>query len=180
MISFIISIFKSLPRNFVVNNLRLLNNRKGITFIEILLTMMILGMLAVIVAPSLLNYYRQSQLAHDNALIAATLRDAQSRAISQENGTSWGVYFVNQDVSSTYYYKLFYGSSYALGTVISTTYLSGIVAFGNPSSSSTKEIVFSQLTGLPAAANTTTIQFISNSSVQRGVSINSSGLITTF
>jgi prepilin-type N-terminal cleavage/methylation domain-containing protein len=77
------------------------------TLIELLI---VIGIIAILVSFSFLfglNFYKSQQLESQAQTILQTLRRAQSKAISVELDSSFGVYFTDQN------YILFKGNSYA-------------------------------------------------------------------
>lgn len=150
----------------------------GFTLIEVIISLGIIGILASGFTLGLSNFLNSRTLTDAANGIAATLRNAEVRAASGENNSSWGVRFVNNAVNPDYY-QLFYGPSFASGTLVSKTYIPSRVQLSNPASGATLDIIFAQTTGLPNAAASVTIQLISNPSSLLAVSVNSLGAISS-
>lgn len=81
--------------------------RPGFTLVEVLLTIAILAVLAAMVAPITLDFYRRQQLHTYTQEIIHILRRAQLSAMSIEGDSNFGVYFTADT------YILFRGDSYA-------------------------------------------------------------------
>ena len=151
---------------------------KGFTMIELLIVM---GITAVLGGVAMSNYFGyQSSVSVDNAAseLLGTLRDAQQRAISQDEQAAWGVRITAVSGANDYY-ELFYGDSYATGTILSRTTLSGDLDFYAPVQGTTLEIVFTKSTGLPSNDRAIAIISKRNSSMAKSIILNTStGLIS--
>lgn len=80
---------------------------KGFTLIEILITIFLIAILASFFVSVGLNFYKSQQLDTQTQAIIQTLRRAQSKAMSVEMDSSFGVYLTSDN------YTLFKGDSYA-------------------------------------------------------------------
>lgn len=84
-----------------------IKNGAGFTLIEILIVIFLISILASFIVSIGLNFYKNQQLEVHSQGILQTLRRAQSKAMSIELDSSFGVYLTNDN------YILFKGSSYA-------------------------------------------------------------------
>ena len=143
---------------------------RGFSLIEILIALILLGILLAISIPVGLNLLYMSQLdsAADNVL--GHLRFVQSRAMTQEWDASHGIY-----VTSTSYTS-FAGDSYMMrNTAFDQTFdFSGWVTATTTFSS--RDVVFSRLTGLPEEEGSLTL---SNPHGSRTIRVNSQGRISS-
>ena len=155
----------------------LVNSKSGVTLTELLLVMGVLALMSGVMSVSLYAFFNRNKLELTKQKIEAAMENAQSRAIARENTANWGIHFVNQ--TNPDYYQLFYGSSYAAGTVVSITYLDSSVEFSTPGAGLNKDIIFSQSTGYPGVADSVVIQRTSDSSAQKTVSVSAPGVITS-
>ena len=149
----------------------------GFTVIELLI---VLGIMTIITSGTFFLYsgFLENRYLIDEAnKIASVLLNAQVRAASGENNQNWGLHFVNNDISPNY--QLFYGSSFASGTVVSTVYLSSRLQFSDPALGFTKDIIFIQTTGKPIAADSVTIQLVSKTESAKTISVNSLGVVSS-
>jgi type II secretory pathway pseudopilin PulG/sugar lactone lactonase YvrE len=152
-------------------------NNKGLTLIELLITMGIVIILAGIGASSYFGYQTQQSVDAVASELLANLRDVQQKAISQDQGSAWGVR-INAVSDDNDYYEIFYGNNYVSGTVSSRVTLPSDVEFLVPAQSNTMEILFAKSTGLPASDYVITIASIRDSSVSKTITLNTiSGLI---
>ena len=149
---------------------------KGFSLIELLITIGIVAVLGTIGTMNLVNYRSRNILDLQTQEIVATLRDAQSRSISQENGRPWGIHFENP-TSDPDYYSLFASSTYNSSDINSTTTLNSAVVFLDPSSGNSKNVTFSAVTGLPSAADSITIALNTNNSASSTITISAYGQI---
>jgi len=143
----------------------------GFTLVELIISMGIIAILAVVSGISFVRYRSQQELSDEGKTIVTVLRNAQDRSIAQESGGPWGVHFVNDD---TDYYELFSGSSYP-GTTVSRVNLSSDAQFDNPVTSST--VFFTAVTGLPDASSTIKISLVSDSTTSSTINISTAGKI---
>lgn len=135
---------------------------KGISLIEVLIVMVIIVLIAMFIVPKFLDYYYQDQVRGDSLKIAATLRAARDKSRMQEDNQSWGVYFVNSS-SGTDYFILYKGAPYSGSSVnVQRVNLNPNVQFSTPPSSSTLDVSFNKMTGLPASTASIIISLINN------------------
>ena len=134
-----------------ISNIKYQKWQRGFTLTEILIVSAVVAILASLTSLSLVNYKRSQGLGFDADVIAATLRDAQSRSIIQEEDSQWGVHFVN-NASGQDTYEIFKGAAYG-GVAYFKKPLHAAVGFQNPGS---WDVVFDKITGLPSGASTVT------------------------
>ncbi|MDP1688799.1 MAG: prepilin-type N-terminal cleavage/methylation domain-containing protein [bacterium] len=127
----------------------------GFTLIEIIVVMAIMAILATAGTTSFLGFRNKNRLKLAGDEVSSLLRLAHDRAVSQEEGSSWGVHFVNNSTDSSPYFVVYYGNvpsgpSPTGGTTSSIKYLDASLKFVSPSSSAlpyTTTTLFNQLTG---------------------------------
>lgn len=147
--------------------------------VELLIAIGIMAILALLVVPNLLNYRRAQDLDFDAKGIVAALRDAQQRAITQEDlapGEQWGVHF-EDSASGQDFYDVFRGTDYPGTTALRKTLKSGIEFESIPA---TPHVFLGNLTGLPTAPASVTIRIKGASCPSpecKTVSINDNGTI---
>lgn len=161
---------KFLNSKFYVLN----SDRRGFTLVELLISVAILAIMGAMGAVSLSGFRRDRQLELAASDITYTLRRAQSAAIAQENSSAWGVHFDNPS-SGADSFSLFYGNSYATGTILSMNRLSSFLDYSDPSTGSTKDVLFAKATGLPGASTTIVIIRAGVASSSRTVTVNAIG-----
>lgn len=151
----------------------------GYTLIELLI---ILGITTVVGTAAVVNlpYLFRSTKILDSATdeLIAQLHLAQQRSVSQDQGAKWGVH-LDAVTAGHHFYKVFYGDSYAAGTVTDTVNLYPDIDFINPAQGGTDDVIFERVTGVPATTHNIMIALASDHAVYRYVSVlNGSGLIT--
>lgn len=115
--------------------------QRGFTLLEILLIIAMIIVLAALILPLGLDFYKSQQLQTYTQQILQTLRRAQFKAMAGEADSNFGVYFTNND------YTLFRGDSYAAREVQYDEVfdLPQIITVSGPS-----EVVFSKSEGKPS------------------------------
>jgi len=138
---------------------------KGFTLIEILITIFLIFILATFIVSISLNFYKNQQLEVHSQGILQTLRRAQSKAMSVEFDSSFGIYLTDDN------YTLFKGNSYA------TRDIQHDEVFDLPeiiNLSGLSEVVFSKSEGKP---NVTGNIILSTNGDSRTININEIGKI---
>jgi len=148
--------------------------RQGFTLIEVLITV------AIVTTISLVGYVGFSKFKGSQAVelttseVAAVIKDAQKKAVTQQDGKQWGIRFKNSNSS----YEVFSGPSYASGTVSRTYYLGRNTVFGNPATSTIDE-VFSAISGKLAETRVISLIDQRKDGVVGDIVLTSRGTITT-
>ena len=151
--------------------------RAGFSILEALLVMFVGAILAAILFPGLAAYRNKNELSSTAKQIAATLREAQSRAGARASSTTWGVHFENS--TSTYpFFSLFYGT-YATSTRVGYYKLPASVSYVTSTlgAGSSTEVTFSQVVGAPSASTSVSIIMRSGDSSST-ISVASSGAVS--
>ncbi|MBI1866176.1 MAG: type II secretion system protein [Candidatus Staskawiczbacteria bacterium] len=150
----------------------------GFTLIEVIVVILILTVL--IAAPIVSFYYIKNKSDLDNGIQEFTniLKLAQSRTLSSENNSQYGVY-LDQSVSPNKYI-LFKGSDYALRDILAdqTYFLSEKVEFFAIDLGGPNEIVFDKLTGATQAAGSVSLRLKSDTSQIKTAYISNAGTIS--
>ena len=149
---------------------------RGFTLIELLIVISIVTILAGGIGLNILGYQRAQALDLATQQLAATIRDANNRSVTQQSGLQWGMYFKNNDTSTTTpdFYAIFAGSSYAGSATTTLTYFDYPIEFSVPSSGGSDEIVFTQLSGRITASTTIAI---TNGSDTKTILVDVSGAV---
>lgn len=129
---------------------------KAFSLLELLLVIGILVILGAVVSPFLFGGKTSIEVEEEAKKIAGVLRLAQNKAMSREEGLSWGVHFDN--ITSTEpFYDFFKGDSYVAGTSTERYYLSNNIIFQAPASGTTTDAIFSKRSGSLSVNATATI-----------------------
>lgn len=151
-------------------------SRSGLTLIELLVVMGIAIVMAAAIGFFPIGFFYTRSLDDDASKIAFTLRGARDRAVVQQDAGAWGVHFVNPPTGGDYY-QVFRGDTYGTGTVIEKIALNETVQFTVPPVSSTTDVLFSKIYGLPSGASSVIISLISKPATTHTVTILASGQI---
>ena len=154
---------------------------KGFTLIELLIALGITTILGAIGTSNYFSYQSVQTIEAAASELEGTIRDTHQRAVSQDNSSAWGIYFVNTADGTNDYYEVFYGDNYASGTVLTRTTLASDLEFLLPTSGISEEVLFAKSTGLSDTDHTITIISVRDTSLLRTMHINKeTGFITAF
>ncbi len=138
------------PPNFSKKNLG------GFTMIELLIVIGITAVIATVSLANLVGWRSAKELNSTAQKIATLIREAESRAMSQDRGSAWGVHFEDDGANSPFF-SLFYADKsgayspaneverYPLPSAIRYEMLAGETEF-------LQDVVFDQITGRPRKA----------------------------
>lgn len=159
--------------------------KNGFTLIEVLIVMGITVILITLGTVSLSGFRSGQSIEDDARAIATILQTAQSRATSQEDNSRFGVYFDNTVAGPTY--TLYRVDEAKVPTdpmpvvaegLIQVRVLSGGVNFVSPANATGTNIMFTRSTGLPSTSTSIILELNSDPSVQKSITISSTGLIS--
>ncbi len=146
---------------------KIISYSAGFTFIEVLLSVALIGILAGISAPIYVSFQVRNDIHIAATTVAHTFRRAEVLSQAVDGDTSWGVSVQNGSIT------LFQGASY----VVRNTSLDEI--FEVPTSisvSGLQEVVFSKFYGSPQTTGTTTLTSVNND--VRTIHINAQGTVS--
>lgn len=132
-----------------------MKNSRGFSLLEILIIVAIMALLAGAGAPFYRGIVKNVQLESATKIFAADLRQMRSKSMSGEGNAKWGIRVVNVNEGNQYYELFWTATNYAGGTIVSTTTLSSGVMFSDPSTGTSKDIVFSKISGTTTEATVT-------------------------
>lgn len=149
---------------------------QGFTLPELLITIVITVIVVGVGFLNLFNYKESQNLKLSFQEVMTVIRDTQKKAITQDGGSGWGIRFINSPTIGQRY-EIFSGSSYTPSAVKKFYNLGRSASFGEPSSSSTYDLIFSAING--SLSQNKIISLISrpNGSVA-DIIVNKSGLST--
>lgn len=128
-------------------------NQEGFTLYELLITVAVLAIIVTAAGINLIGYKSRHSFELDSENIVNAIRNAQDRAILGDQGSAWGVTFVN-NVSEDDYYEVFSGSSYTAQNVVMHEGLNFSSEFQVPASGASSTISFAPISGIPSASTT--------------------------
>lgn len=123
--------------------------RSGITYIQVLVVVAMIGILAAISSPYYLHFQSRQQLSATAETLLADIRLAQSKAMQRNNGDQWGIHIDNAAGEYTIYYGELYSASESNN--ITVPYPTNI------SLSPNQDISFAPVTGAPTSATSITV-----------------------
>ena len=133
---------------------------RGFTLLEVILVIAILAIISTISFSYLGGFKTSSELDETAGQIVGKLREAQSKAMTGEDGKKWGVHFDNAGSDSSYDF-FSTTNSYASGSaIVETIYLTHLaqgVTFSMPAAGQSVDVIFSKITGVPAVAQNVVI-----------------------
>lgn len=149
--------------------------RKGFTLVEVLLVVVITAILATITLA--FSYGIKSRKDLDLAVnsVAAVVRDAQQKSITQEDMKRWGVHLERNTISI---YDLF-KDVYVTANISAAYRLPSGVEFDNTGwGGAVKDVVFTQVDGLPSnGANAIIIRLTDDTTINRQITISTNGTV---
>jgi len=148
--------------------------QKGITAVEILIVVSILGILVLIVLPQFSKIKENQVIKNTIGDITSALHNAQSQSLASVNSSEYGVHFQTDRVI------IFTGKVFSseagdnkIIDIISPTSISNVTLGGV--SAGTGELYFERLSGIPSKTGTITI---STSSVSKIITISVTGAVS--
>ncbi|MFA6251337.1 MAG: prepilin-type N-terminal cleavage/methylation domain-containing protein [Candidatus Paceibacterota bacterium] len=151
-------------------------NNKGISLIEILIVIAIIGILSAIIVPSLSKFHNQQVLKNSAEDIFALLNEARNSTISSKNSNTYGVRFLSDRAI------LFPGEYYTDST--SNKQIDFDQAVEIPSTGGVNlntggiDVIFTRLTGDTEKYGTIIIQLISDETQQKIINVSKIGMIS--
>ena len=149
---------------------------RGISVIEILIVIAVIGILVAIVVPNLTRFRNEQSLKNISADIVSLLNEARNNTISSVNSSQYGVYFESGRavlfVGSTFTEPNSTNKELSFSSAVTIQSSGGISLNGGGST-----VVFSRISGDTSNYGTITIQLVSDSSRQKIITIGKTGLV---
>ncbi len=147
---------------------------RGYSYIQMLLVIALLALLAAVASPYYLSWQQRQNLRSTSSILLSDLRYVQSKAMQREQSASWGVYIDD----SSKHYILFHGASYSASDPYNQTvsYPASVSINASP----TSEIAFAGLTAAVASEITITMTSVSLPAASKTIHINEAGLVTPY
>ncbi len=152
--------------------------RKGFTLIELIVVIAIMAIIATVAGLNLTGSRDKTDLTSTTQQIGTLLRQAQSDAMSEKQGTAWGVHFDN--TTSTPYFALYASAVYSTSSINGGYYpLPRTVAYATATvpQGSAVNITFSAVTGAASAPASISLYVIGDPSISSTISISSAGAV---
>lgn len=144
---------------------------------ELLIVIGIVAVLSSIVSLGIVNFRKKADMDSVKAQMVSLLNEARSRSVSQEDGESWGVRFVNS--SSAPFYALF-KATYSASTERGHYRLPTNVSYASSTFpvDTEKEIMFREISGFASGSPSINILQVVYPFTSSTISVSSSGVIT--
>ena len=145
-------------------------NNAGFTFIETLIGLAIILIVATIFASSLSVFKESGQLDESQSRTIGMLRDARNRTLASEANSSYGVHFEATKIAT------FRGSAYNPSDSLNEYYiLPSLITISNISLVGGSDVLFQRLSGTTTNSGNVTIQSKNNASRTRTITIYRTG-----
>lgn len=142
----------------------------GFTLIEMLVSIAVIGALAVLAISGFNSFRESAQLSEAHFAILGILRDARARTLSGEKNMQYGVHFETNQV------VIFVDSSYNPESASNEARaLPSLARVSSISLGGAVDVIFARLSGSASASGTVTIESVSNPSKTKTITILSSG-----
>ena len=152
--------------------------RSAFTLIEVLIVVALISILSLVSILLLSGKLNSSNLQGARAQIVATLREAESRSVADDQGTAWGVHFMNATATAPFY-ALFY-ASYSASTTSAyyrlppgIAYVTSTLALGTST-----DVIFSQISGTSSVSTSIGLVDTAQRSLSSTISVSGSGLVS--
>ena len=150
---------------------------KGITLLEIMIIIVVISIIIAIVTPNFSSFKNHQKMTNTTEDIVSLLNEARNNTISSKDSKNYGVHFSENQI------VLFSGSTYSssasdnkvvtFDSVVHIVIPSGIILANNTSGNN--NIIFERIMGNTNQSGTITLTLVSDSNVQKVISINKTG-----
>ena len=144
---------------------------RGLTLAEVIVVVAILVMVVGIMLFSLTDFRRTQLLSGTTEQLIGLLNEARSRTLAAVEGAQHGVHLSANQL------QLFQGVTYAGGTVKQTLAIDPALTLAYSLNGGVGDIIFQKLTGKTNQYGTATLSLASDSTKNRVISIESTGLV---
>lgn len=156
----------------------MLKQQKGFSIIEMVTVMAVMIILSIVGLSNLSSRRNVNDLNTATKQVGALLREAQSDAMANSGGTTWGVHFANTTTTAPFYalFKTSYTTANTKGYYrlpYTVSYMTSTLASG-----ATLDVTFTQITGASSASTTIGFYATSQPTKTSSVSISSIGTVT--
>ncbi len=125
---------------------------RGFSLLELLIVLAIIAVLGTAGVGYYRGFVKSVELQSVTKTLASDLRQVRSKSMIGEGGVKWGAHFVNVSGGDQYYELFSTPTNYAGGTVTATTTLSRGLVFSDPSAGTSKDIIFTKISGTTTPA----------------------------
>ena len=154
------------------------NKNKGISIIEILIVISIIGILAAVIIPSLSKFRNEQALRNTTADIVSLLNKARNNTISSLSSSNYSVHFETTRfvyfTGSVFNNGAGTNSAFTLSTSVTIPASGGISLNGGGA-----DVIFTRLTGETANYGTIIVRLASDDTKQKTITISKTGSVSS-
>ena len=163
-----------IKNNVSLNPERSLLEIAGLTLIEILIVIAIMGFLATLLAGILSNFKSVQSLQVGSTAISSTLIRARSESVAGVDGVPHGVHFASTTLT------IFEGGSYNNSSAnnVSIQLLGNLTVISMSIGTTSNNIIFDQLTGTTGEPGTVVVQVGSDDTQQKTITVSAMGIVS--
>ncbi len=155
---------------YFTNFMNFTNYKRGVTLLELLIVIAILGVLASVIVPSFLNFRRSSILNTETLQMITLINKARLSSMSSKGDMQYGIHFGADRV------VLFQGVTYLPAAITNEIYVF------NPALTlsviTVADVVFQKITGATNQNATTTIRVVGSTTASSTVVVHQTGVAT--
>jgi prepilin-type N-terminal cleavage/methylation domain-containing protein len=149
---------------------------KGITMIEFIIVIAIIGVIAGIVMPSLSTFRRTQALRNATEEVVSLLNKARTDTLASLNSTNYSVRF--ESTRAVYFVGTVFTDGLSTNKVVSFGSLVTLPPANISLNGGVTTVTFTRLTGDTTAYGTITLQQSSDATLQKIITINKTGLVS--
>jgi prepilin-type N-terminal cleavage/methylation domain-containing protein len=149
---------------------------KGITILELLVVLAIIGILAGIIMPSLSTFRKTQALRNTTEEVISLLNKARNDTLASLNSTNYSVRF--EESRAVYFAGTSFTEGLSTNKVVTFSSLVTLPSGNISLNGGVTTVTFSRLTGDTTAYGTITLQQTSDSTAQKVITINKTGLVS--
>jgi prepilin-type N-terminal cleavage/methylation domain-containing protein len=169
----------SFADSFPIPDSQISDRRHGFTLIELLISISIMIILGTVAFVNFSGVQNANNLTLTAKQMATVLRQAQTQAIQNYQGGTWGVRFANGVGTPSSSFYAFFSGAYSTATTVAYYKLPSTIAFVTSTlpASSTLDVIFTPLSGF-AVSTSISVYLVGRSSVSSTISVSSSGEVS--
>lgn len=145
----------------------------GFSLLELLIVVAIIALLGSVGAGYYRGFVKNVEVESVSKILAGDLRLMRSKSMAGEEQASWGVHLVNTSNGAQYYELFSTPADYPSATIVSTITLPVGIVFSDPISGSSKDVIFTKISGTTTPATISTV----SEGVTKNITISSIGAI---
>lgn len=146
---------------------------RAYTLTEVLISVALIALIAALSIPSFLAYLGREDLDSSAKSLVATLREAQARSATAENGSAWGVRFSKS--AKNYFLAAASGGAVTGAPARVAALKSNLeLSYTEPD---IKDVTFNTVTGAPSSAASVVVRLAADQTALRTITVYANGRI---